>query len=94
MVLYELWDNTTHSNTHRETIKITEAKHLLEYIKSRSWLNVTNVQVFNPCTDNQVAIRTDGKCDVFMKFTYKQYMKILPLLVEVNNGEPVEKRWY
>ena len=94
MVLYELWDNKKHMNIKRETIKYSEAEHLLEYIKNRTWLNITNIQVFCPYTENRVAIRTDGKCDIFMKFTLKQYRKITPLLVEMNNGEELEHRWY
>ena len=94
MVLYELLNTKNHSIETRETIRYKDAINMINFIKKSNYFKVDNVQVFNPYTKNIIIIRMSGNCDVKLKFTHKQYMKTIDLLVELNNNNPIEVIWY
>lgn len=90
MVRFEVYDETV-TCIRRENMPYATAEDTLIVIES---IGVEKVVVFNRWTENDVKIRTSGKCNYNFKFTNKQMDKVMDLLVRLNGGNKLEQKHY
>ena len=93
MVQFEVWNTQRFTTERRTNLKYEDAVTTLNNLFGADF-NIIRIDWSCPYTENRVMIRTNGDFNYHFRFTNKQMKNVMGLLVDLNNGNDLEKRWY